>query len=178
MPRRFLLDQNFPNPRFDIHALDANATYTHISAVAPDLVRQSTPDWMIYLEASRAGFDGVVTRDAAQAQQIDELVALNRTALTLVTWRRKIEDPVLEWGQILAYMPQVLAQMSAPGPRIILLPAPRLAEGSIVTPSALIHQEAARRRGMSFPELEAETLDRMRADPLLRNHPEYRPLLD
>jgi hypothetical protein len=177
VPRRFLLDQNFPNPAFNVEELDANVTYAHISAVAPELTRTGTPDWMIYLEASGAHFDGVVTRDASQAQQIEELVALHKTTLTLVTWRRKIEDPVLEWGQLLAYMPQVLAQMSDPRPRIIFLPAPRLDRASVVRPDALIHREAGR-QGMSFPQLQATTLARMREEPRLRDHPQYRQLLE
>ena len=178
MARRFLLDQNFPKPKLDVHALDANVTYQHVDTFAPELVAVSTPDWIIYLAAEKGGFDGIVTRDAAQTQQVEELVALSKTHLTVVTWRSRVEDPVTEWGQLLAYMPQVLKQMVTPAPRIVVLPAPRLERGSVLLPSPMIHTEASRQK-VSFQELQAGTLKSLRQE-LARSHrwKPYANLLD
>jgi hypothetical protein len=83
----------------------------------------STPDWLIYLAAQHSGdFDGLVTRDLAQIVQAEELVAIARTTMSMVTWRKPIEDPVTEWGQLLAYMPKVRQRIDERGPAIFILP--------------------------------------------------------
>lgn len=131
-PIRFLLDQGFPKPPsgLDIAQLDRSAEYTHVSDAFHALVdKVSTPDWLLYVAAAEAGFDAFVCRDLHQFEQREEMVALMVCGLTMVTWTKPIEDPVAEWGQLLAYGPHLVKAMRAPGyaPTIFQLPAPRLA---------------------------------------------------
>jgi hypothetical protein len=131
-PIRFLLDQGFPKPPsgLDVAQLDRSAVYTHVSDAFPALVlKVSTPDWLLYVAAAEAGFDAFVCRDLHQFEQREEMVALMMCGLTMITWTKPIEDPVAEWGQLLAYGPQLVKAMRAPdyAPAIFQLPAPRLA---------------------------------------------------
>ena len=48
--------------------------------------------------------------------------ALTRTSLSIVTWRRSIEDPVREWGQLLAYLPEIRRMLAEHGPSVVFLP--------------------------------------------------------
>ena len=45
---KFLLDQNFPNPVFDVHSLDDTVEHQHLSAWRPELAQNRTPDWLLY----------------------------------------------------------------------------------------------------------------------------------
>ena len=131
------------------------------SRIAPGRARfskTSTPDWMLYLAADAAGFDGMVTRDRSQLSQEQELVALSCTKITLVTWRQRIEDPVVEWGQLLAYSPQIVRAIDERGPTVILLPAPRLSRENVEVVRAL-GQAMASRSKASYPELEVGLSD-------------------
>ena len=105
---RWLLDQNFPKPVFEnIAELDRSSQFEHFSDVTPDLAEVSTPDFMVYLVAEARGFAGVVTRDLSQLEDDDSLVTLTRLTISVVTWRRGVDDALVLWGQLLAYMPQV-----------------------------------------------------------------------
>src|SRR3954451_1216778 len=97
-PLRFLLDQQFPKPPFDVHALDRSVTYEHLFDHAPRYSKQSTPDWMLHLIAAKAGFDGVVTLDRSQLDEEAELVALAIAGVSVVTWSKGDEDPIVLWG--------------------------------------------------------------------------------
>jgi hypothetical protein len=125
-PLRFLLDQQFPKPMFDIRALDESVTYEHFADVAPADSMTSTPDWMLHVIAADRGFDGVVTLDRAQLDEETELVALSLAQISVVTWKRDDEGPVVLWGQVLAYMPQVVILLEQVRPLVITLPNPRL----------------------------------------------------
>jgi hypothetical protein len=153
--RRILLDQNFPKPPFLTETLQPNVRYEHLSDFAPELARQSTPDWLLYLAADQGGIDILVTRDRSQLEQSEELIALAQTKLSVVTWRRKIEDPVAEWGQLLAFVPQILRALDQHGPRILILPEPRI--GGTAKASDLARKHAAG-AGTSYPELRAEAI--------------------
>ena len=104
-----LLDQGFPKPTaFAISELDRTVRVEHLSDFAPALAQRSTPDWYVYCVAAEAGFDALVVRDRSQLDQLAEMYVLSRLRrLTIVTWRKGIEDPMREWGQLLAYLPQV-----------------------------------------------------------------------
>lgn len=157
MARRFLLDQNFPKPRFDVGALDDRAEYIHLVDVDRRLAEQSTPDWLIYLIAEAKGFDGIVTRDEAQLSQREEAVALNATRLTVITWRQPIEDPIVEWGQLIAYTPKLLRYMQThPGPIVLRLPAPDISAQNAIGAQALLHKLVPHHQSM--PEMRAEAL--------------------
>ena len=178
MVRQFLLDQNFPRPVIDVHSLDASVRYQHLYDFDRRLATTSTPDWMVYLAAQLGGFDGIVTRDRSQLDQDEEVVALTRTTLTVVTWRRRIEDPVTEWGQLLAYMPQILKVMDETGPTICLLPEPRLdRKNNIEKPVNAARRRASEQR-RTLSELRSETYGLMRQELRRRGRQDIETLLD
>lgn len=153
---RFLLDQGFPKPPAGFEQLDASVEYVHFSDAAPDLARTSTPDWMVYLFAEARQFDGLITGDISQVNQDTELVALAHTTLCVVTWRGAHNvSPVTKWGQILAYMPQVLRH------------ADQVRDGSVVTlPSPVLrgaHVERAVNLGRALAETDATSWNERRA---------------
>ena len=164
-PLRFLLDQGFPNPPAGVEPtlFIRTVEYQHFNDFAPDLARVSTPDWMLYLAAKVGGFDAVVTRDLAQFGQREELVCLKLTGLTMVTWRQPIEDPLAEWGQMIAYGPQIARRMQARGysPSVFFLPAPRLGADQMRGIFGLAHEMAAG-DGVSYPEWQTQALQVMR----------------
>jgi hypothetical protein len=166
-PRRFLLDQGFPKPVVAIEQLDRNVSYVHLSDMFPDFAATSTPDWMVLLLAAEQRFDGLVARDKKQLQTPESVaaLALNPT-LNFVTWRGPIEDPVAEWGQLMAYMPLVLRAIDQGRVGIFLLPKPTLETRSVVKArdwaGALASDSA-----ISYPELLAEAHETMETE--LRN---------
>ena len=48
--------------------------------------------------------------------------ALTRTDLSVVTWSDPINDAVAEWGQLLAYMTEILRLIDSHGNSVVLLP--------------------------------------------------------
>ncbi|TMC05371.1 MAG: hypothetical protein E6J41_22210 [Chloroflexi bacterium] len=137
----------------------------------------TTPDWMIYLIAEQASFTGVVTRDRSQLDQDEELVVLSRSRLSVVTWRRSVEDAIAEWGQLLAYMPQVIRAVEVHGPRIILLPEPRLGPDNLEVADASARKRAGRLR-TSYPEFTARSRDVMERYLAYRKRPDLHTLLN
>jgi len=167
-PLRFLLDQQFPQPVFDVHSLDRTVTYEHFSQYAPRDSQVSTPDWMLHLLAADGGFDGVVTLDRSQLDEEAELIALSQAGVSVVTWKNGDEDPVVLWGQLLAYMPQVLRVMAQATPVVVTLPNPRLQlASSAMKPRDLLGAMKAR-DGVSFPER------KQRASKIMRRELESR----
>jgi hypothetical protein len=129
---RLLLDEGFPSPPgFRPDMVDATVEVTALREFDRSLTGASTPDWYLYLRADEAGFDALVTRDWRQSEQPEELWTLSRTALSIVTGRRSIEDPVREWGQLLAYLPEIRRMLDENGPSIVFLPSPRLDRKSL-----------------------------------------------
>lgn len=149
-----LLDQGFPKPTaFAVSALDQSVRVDHLSDFAPELAENSTPDWYVYCAAAEAGYDALVVRDRAQLDQLEEMYALSRLPnLTVVTWRKGVEDPVREWGQLLAYLPQVKQRCLEAGGRAILLPAPSLANDCFHDPKKTLGEEA-QKLGMSVTQV-------------------------
>lgn len=82
---------------------------------------------------------------------------MSRNRLSVVTWRRSVEDAVTEWGQLLAYMPLVVRLIEREGPRIVLLPEPRL-DGHNVELAEPIARSRAARLSTSYPEFTARAL--------------------
>jgi hypothetical protein len=124
---RLLLDEGFPSPPgFRPESVDATVEVVALRRFDASLTGSQTPDWYLYLRAQEAGFDALVTRDWHQSEQVEELWALSRTDLSVVTWKRPIEDPVREWGQLLAYLPEIRRMITENGPSIVFLPSPRL----------------------------------------------------
>jgi hypothetical protein len=104
----------------------------------PRLTGASTPDWYLYLRAYEAGFDALVTRDWHQSEQPEELWTLTRTSLSIITWKRPIEDPVREWGQLLAYLPEVRRVIEQHGPSVVFLPSPQLNRTNVLKADAAL----------------------------------------
>lgn len=178
---RLLLDQGFPKPPgFAVQAVDRTVEVVHLYDFAPELSKDSTPDWMLYCLAVQAGFDALVARDRSQLDQLAEMYVLSRLRyFTVITWRKAIEDPIREWGQLLAYLPEIKKYLKQPGPLAILLPAPTLQAQNVHDPMTTLGLQAAR-RGCSLEEtgreasaeirywLEMSGNDPTRFDALLR----------
>jgi hypothetical protein len=154
---RLLLDQGFPKPTgFVIAELDQSVALSHLSDFAPDLAQRSTPDWYIYCAAAEGGFDALVVRDRSQLDQLAEMYVLSRLpTLSIVTWRKGIDDPVREWGQLLAYLPDVKRRCLEKGGRALLLPTPTLTADSFHDPTETIGREA-RDRKLSTRQIRTE----------------------
>lgn len=140
---RLLLDEGFPSPPgFRPESVDATVDVVALRRFDASLTGSQTPDWYLYLRAQEAGFDALVTRDWHQSEQVEELWALSRTDLSVVTWKRPIEDPVREWGQLLAYLPEVRRMITENGPSIVFLPSPRLDRKNLGKATDMIGQLA------------------------------------
>jgi hypothetical protein len=145
-----LLDQGFPKPPgFAVRAVDHTVDVVHLHDFASGLAEVSTPDWMIYCVAAQSGFHALVTRDRAQVDELAEMYVLSRLqGFTVITWRKAIEDPLREWGQLLAYLPEVKKRLEGGAGRVLLLPAPVLTAQQFFDPTTTLGVEA-KRRGIS-----------------------------
>lgn len=90
------------------------------------LVGNATPDWYLYLRADEEGLHALVTGDLNQSGQAAEMWTLTRTRLSVVTWRHPEPDPVVAWGQVVAYLPEIRRMIREHGDSIIYLPRARL----------------------------------------------------
>ena len=152
---RLLLDQGFPNPPgFDITDVDRNLTATHLSHWRPDLSKQRTPDWVLYCEAALGGFNALVTRDFSQAEQAEEMVCLSRLKdFHIVSWKERMDDPITEWGQLLAYLPELRRHLGNNKSKLIFLPRPRLSLGKNIHDPKEFIARIAKSRGESVEEV-------------------------
>ena len=150
--------------------------YVHLHDLDPRLAKVTTPDWMIYLIPEQASFTGVVTRDKSQLDQDEELVVLSRQRLGVVTWRRAVEDSVTEWGQLLAYMPLVVRMVERLGPRVVLLPEPRLDSHNVQSAEPSARTRAATLR-VSYPEFTARAIGVVERYLVHRKRTDLQPLL-
>jgi hypothetical protein len=165
------LDQGFPDPLFDAGMLDRTVELVALRDFDLALTQKRTPDWYIYCAAIEAGFHGFVTRDHSQADQIAELFTLSRMRqFAVITQRKGIDDPVREWGQLLAYLPEVKKLMRAERPLIIFLPNPTLSEAKgIERPAARLSRYASENQ-LSTPEVRHEAVSQMRDWASLTGH--------
>lgn len=124
---RVLLDENFPDPPgFDPTDLDGNLDAIPLRRHDEQLVGNRVPDWYLYLVAQEAGFDALVTRDWRQSAQTEEMWVATRTDVSIITWKKPQHDPVIEWAQLLAYMPELRRLHADCGPSVFFLPTPSL----------------------------------------------------
>ncbi len=162
---RLLLDQGFPKPtEFGVRNLDATVEVIHLYDFDRRLSEASTPDWVLYCVAAQAGFEALVARDRSQLVQPVEMFTLSMLrAFSVITWRRPIEDPVREWGQLLAYLPEVKKRLRLRDPtaRAILLPEPKLTADNVYDPMETLGADA-RERGISLQQVRGEALQAMR----------------
>ena len=124
---RFLLDENFPAAPIELARLDKTIELVPLSTFDETLLEARTPDWFLYMRAVEEDFDALVGRDFNQTNQEAEMYTLSNMRLSVVTWRGHGDnDPPVEFGQLLAYMPLVKGRLNAGGPKVIVLPTPRL----------------------------------------------------
>jgi len=141
---RLLLDEGFPTPPgFEPRTIDATVEVTALRVFDRALVGAQTPDWYLYLRAHEGQFDALVTRDWHQSEQPEEMFALTKTRLSIITWKKPLNDPIREWGQLLAYLPEIRRMIESHGPSILFLPSPRLDRGSITKAAEAIGQLAS-----------------------------------
>lgn len=136
---RLLLDEGFPSPPgFDISVVDDSVEVIALRNLDSGLAGTRTPDWYLYLRAAQEGFDALVTHDRGQLTQAEELWVISNTKLSLVTWRKPIPDPIREWGQLLAYLPEIRRLIQQHGPSLVLLPTPRLSKNNLEKASSIL----------------------------------------
>jgi hypothetical protein len=155
---RLLLDQGFPKPpRFKLEDVDSNIEATHLYDFDRSLSENSTPDWYLYCRAAEAGLDALVTRDFSQAGQELEMYVLTRLRrFVVLAWRKRMDDPVREWGQLLAYLPEIKKRLAQPRPpKVVFLPDPSLTEKNFRDPVQTLG-EAATDRGISVGQVRRE----------------------
>ena len=159
---RLLLDQGFPKPTsYAISELDHTVTVMHLSDFDDALSQVSTPDWYVYCAAAEGGFDALVVRDRSQLEQLEEMYILSLLPdLTVITWRKGLDDPVREWGQLLAYLPLIKQRCREKGGRVILLPAPSLGSQSFYRPRDTLGT-TAKRQGVSHQQVQSDTKQRV-----------------
>ena len=163
---RLLLDEGFPDPDFDPSALDADLSVVPLRVFDASLANNRVPDWFIYLRAHEAAFDALVTRDWRQSAQTEEMWVISRTRLSFVTWHKPSNDPVVAWGQLLAYMPEIVRMLAQHGPSIVFLPRPQLSRTNLAKATGRLG-ELARQQGRAVKEVHDEarlvTHDRLTA---------------
>lgn len=160
---KLLLDQNFPSPIVDLSSVDATVDVVSLDSFDRRLTRPRTPDWLIYLRAVEGGFDAVVTRDTSQLDEAEEMVALDDSGMNVITWRHAVEDPIQEWGQLLAYLPLVKRRLEGQRSTILLLPRPSLSQDQILRAHARAGEIAAG-MNVAFAELRAEARSTMKTE--------------
>lgn len=112
MPRRFALDQNFPEPIVDALAawLRVDAELVPIRTI--DSRMSTIDDWEVLhaLHASVEPWDGLITTDAKMLSLPKELALLCQTKLTLVVAEAVGHDPIKATGLILAHIGRICDQ--------------------------------------------------------------------
>jgi hypothetical protein len=162
---RLLLDQGFPKPpRFNLEDVDSSIEAVHLYDFDRSLSENSTPDWYLYCRAAEAGLDALVTRDFSQAGQELEMYVLTRLrSFVVLAWRKRMDDPVREWGQLLAYLPEIKKRLAQPKPpKVVFLPDPSLTEKNFRDPVQTLG-EAASDRGISVDQVRREARDEVTA---------------
>jgi hypothetical protein len=143
---------------------------------APDFVRVRTPDWLILLFAESQGYQAVVSRDRSQIELDEERVALASTRLSIVTWRRKIDDPISLWGHLLAYLPKIADLIRREGPQVITLPSIQLAADNRENTQAFARRTTSMEK-TTFQELKARCTENMVSELRRRKLPDLERLI-
>ena len=115
MPRRFALDQNFPEPIVDGLAdwLAQDAELVPIRRI--DAGMATLDDWQVLLalHSDEATWDGLITTDANMLSLPRELAVLCQTKLTLVVAEAVGHDPIKATGLVLAHIGRICEQTRA-----------------------------------------------------------------
>jgi hypothetical protein len=178
---RLLLDQGFPKPPgFNPESVDKHIEVVHLSQWNEQLSRNSTPDWIVYCEAALDGFDALVTRDFSQADLEVEMYTLTRLArFHLITFREGVEDPIAEWGQVMAYMPLVRRVLETQPSRVIRLPKPTLSNNQNVFDPRHFLDQISKKSNRSDQEVRHSALNVIReAEEILEAEGRYTRLFE
>ena len=161
---RLLLDQGFPKPPgCNPSSVDRNLDWQHLFDWKPELSLRSTPDWVLDCEAAFGGFNAIVTRDFSQIEQAEEMVCLSRLRhFHVISWKNRMDDPISEWGQLLAYLPLLRRHVGEKESRVIFLPTPTLAHGRNVHPPAEFIAAIGESRGHSVAQTRRDAMEAMR----------------
>ena len=73
-----------------------------------------------------------------------------------------MEDPISEWGQLLAYLPAIRRFIGQHDSRVIFLPVPTLATDRNVRPPREFIGRIATSRGQSVQQVRREAIEAMR----------------
>lgn len=165
---RLLLDQNFPKPKgFDMSVIDANVEPVHLHDHKPSFSMDSTPDWLVMYDAFKSNFDALATRDLSQLRQALEMFTLSKLkGFTVIVPRARIEDPVTEWAQLVAFLPLIRqrvednARDGGTG-HLVVLPRPTLGPSNNLRARAEL-AEIERRLGVSHHQMESEAREAIR----------------
>lgn len=127
MAYSFLLDEHmmpFPGLPLDLFGFDI----VRLRDFNPAFINTETPDWVLYLAAAKAGLTGVITHDNSQLEQENEMLALERSGLALITYRKGTNDELTKWGLLMAYAPRIMKILENGNRGVITLPAPSTPE--------------------------------------------------
>ena len=112
MPRRFALDQNFPEPIVEGLAdwLASDAALVPIRRI--DKRMATLDDWEVLaaLHADETAWDGLITTDAKMLSLPRELAVMSQTRLTLVVAEAVGHDPIKATGLVLAHLGRICEQ--------------------------------------------------------------------
>jgi hypothetical protein len=125
-PRRFALDQNFPQP-----IIARLAEYLREEAELVPLARidkrltESVDDWRILLSLHQRGdWDGLITTDSGMLSLPRELAVLMQTKLSLVVAEEAGHDPLRATGLLLLHLPGICRDTTTTKPQVWRLRAP------------------------------------------------------
>ncbi|MCB0961785.1 MAG: hypothetical protein KDA98_00505 [Acidimicrobiales bacterium] len=76
-----------------------------------------------------------------------------------MTRRTSVDDPIQEWGQLLAYLPELKKALAPPrGPKVVLLPAPALSEKNYRDPRETLGK-SAKDRSIAVEQVRRQALE-------------------
>lgn len=154
MPRRFALDQNFPQPIVEV--LREFMTEAELVAVGDiDARLTEIDDWEVLLALHHhpVEWDGLITTDMGMLSLPRELSVLLQTKLTLVVAAASGHDPLRATGLVLTYLPWIAVHTQRDAAQVWVLRSgnkphedpwdwmTRLAERRGTTAAALYDQE-------------------------------------
>lgn len=167
MPRRFALDQNFPEPIVDglVDWLASDAELMPIRRIDKRLA--TLDDWEVLqaLHTDARAWDGLITTDAKILSLPRELAVLCQTKLTLVAAEAVGHDPIKATGLVLAHITRICEQTRVDAAQVWRL---RTSTKPADNPWDLLTR-VAERRGSAARDLYASerlTEDELRRSPL------------
>jgi hypothetical protein len=115
-----LLDEDVPRQAVDVlgHVLRGHdVRHVHL------INWSGKPDQFVYRDAVKAGYDVVVTNDAAQMADVDECRAVKKAGLHRVSYRHRhpgLKGLAVAIGSLIAALPEVVEELEiADGQRLV-----------------------------------------------------------